>query len=75
MDIDEQTFVDYKSKYLDLYDSTLNKKENVSVLNNIDFEIELIRRDKITVDYILNLIASLINSNEKLVKKKEEADF
>ena len=72
LDIDEQTFVDYKSKYLDLYDSTLNKKENVSVLNNIDFEIELIRRDKITVDYILNLIASLINSNEKLVKKKRK---
>ena len=72
LDIDEQTFVDYKSKYLDLYDSTVNKKEKDSILNDVDFEIELIRKDKITVDYILNLIASLINSNEQLVKKKKK---
>ena len=72
LDIDEQTFVDYKSKYLDLYDSSVNKKEKDSILNDVDFEIELIRKDKITVDYILNLIASLINSNEQLVKKKKK---
>tara|TARA_B100001113_G_C21096808_1_gene616905 strand:- start:583 stop:1818 length:1236 start_codon:yes stop_codon:yes gene_type:complete len=70
--IDEQTFADYKSKYLDLYESTVNEKEKESILNDVDFEIELIRKDKITVDYILNLIASLINSNEKLVKKKKK---
>lgn len=70
--IDEQTFADYKSKYLDLYEFTVNVKEKDSILNDVDFEIELIRRDKITVDYILALIASLINSNVKLVKKKKK---
>ena len=55
-----------------LTESTVNEKEKESILNDVDFEIELIRKDKITVDYILNLIASLINSNEKLVKKKKK---
>ena len=71
LDIDEQTFVDYKSKYLDHMNQQSIKGKD-SILNDVDFEIELIRKDKITVDYILNLIASLINSNEQLVKKKKK---
>ena len=70
--IDEQVFADYKSKYLDLYDSSINSKEKDSILNDVDFEIELIRKDKITVDYILNLISNIMSSNKKLVDKKKK---
>jgi len=57
----EQTFADYKSKYLDLHDKvkTANALERVSILNDIDFELELIHRDEINVVYILKLLAEL----------------
>jgi len=57
----EQSFADYKSKYLDLYDQTKGRhqKEKVSILNDIDFELELIHRDEINVGYILKLLAKM----------------
>ncbi len=60
----DQEFEDYKSKYLDLYDRVRggNPKEKVSILNDIDFELELIHRDEINVSYILNLLSTLKNS-------------
>jgi type I restriction enzyme R subunit len=59
--IDEQTYNDYRSKYLDLYDKvrTNTAKEKVSILNDVDFELELIHRDDINVLYILKLLAKL----------------
>ncbi|MFA0630762.1 type I restriction endonuclease subunit R, partial [Vibrio sp. 10N.222.49.A3] len=59
--LDEQSFEDYKSKYLDLYDKvkTDNSKEKVSILEEVDFELELIQRDEINVRYILQLLAQL----------------
>lgn len=59
--IDEQRFEDYKSKYLDIYDKVrlANKKEKASILNDVDFEIELIHRDDVNVAYILRLLAKL----------------
>ncbi len=59
--IDEQEFDDYKSKYLDLYDKvkTDTSKEKVSILEEVDFELELIQRDEINVRYILQLLALL----------------
>src|SRR5690606_11559484 len=56
----EQDFEDYKSKYLDIYDSSKKPgKEKVSILNDVDFELELIHRDEINVSYILKLLANL----------------
>jgi type I restriction enzyme R subunit len=54
-----QEFEDYKSKYLDLYDKvrTATNKEKVSILDDVDFEVELIHRDEINVRYILALLA------------------
>jgi type I restriction enzyme R subunit len=52
-----QEFEDFKSKYLDLHDIARHQKEKVSILNDVDFELELIGRDEITVSYILNLLA------------------
>jgi type I restriction enzyme R subunit len=53
-----QEFEDYKSKYLDLYDKvrTATAKEKVSILDDVDFEVELIHRDEINVRYILQLL-------------------
>ncbi|MCV9389142.1 type I restriction endonuclease subunit R [Reichenbachiella ulvae] len=57
----EQSFEDYKSKYLDLYDKVKSQqqKEKVSILQDIDFELELIHRDEVNVSYILKLLAKL----------------
>ena len=60
--IDPQTFEDYKSKYLDLYEEKIRNKtgkEKVSILEDVDFELELIHRDEINVAYILKLLAKL----------------
>lgn len=58
--IGEQDFEDYKSKYLDLYDKVKSStdKEKVSILDDVDFELELIHRDEINVYYILRLLAN-----------------
>jgi len=55
----EQQFEDYKSKYLDLYERVKHDKEvnKVSILDEVDFELELIRVDEINVAYILRLLA------------------
>jgi type I restriction enzyme R subunit len=69
----EQQFENYKSKYLDLYDKVRsdNQKEVVSVLDEVDFELELIHRDEINVAYILTLLAELHNANPKEKQKKQ----
>lgn len=64
LDITEQEFLDYQSKYLGVRDDVKTKKEKVSILNDIDFEIELIRRDEINVAYILTLLAKLAQSKK-----------
>lgn len=66
LSMDEQTFEDYKSKYLDLYDKVkMNESvEKVSILEDVDFELELIHRDEINVTYIIKLLAKLKNSKE-----------
>ena len=71
----EQEFEDYKSKYLDIYDKVRsdNALEKVSVLDDIDFELELIQTDIINVDYILRLLSIYIDADDKEkqnIKKK-----
>jgi len=61
--LSHQEFEDFKSKYLDLYEETkgISKEEDKghSVLDDLDFELELIHRDEINVTYIMNLIVKL----------------
>lgn len=75
LQMDEQTFEDYKSKYLDLYDTIKRdtEKEKVSILDDIDFELELIRRDEINVAYILTLLAKLHESKPTEQEKQKKA--
>jgi len=73
LQMDRQTFEDYKSKYLDIYASTKGPgKEKVSILNDVDFELELIHRDEVSVDYILSLLAKL-NNTDTPEKKAQQA--
>jgi len=75
----EQQFEDYKSKYLDLYDKVKSdhQKEKVSILDDVDFELELIHRDEINVAYILKLLANLKDAKkaEQEKKRKEILDI
>lgn len=75
LSMDDQSFADYRSKYLDLYDKAKNhvQKEKVSILNDIDFELELIHRDEINVAYILKLLAKLKDSDEEEQAKQKKA--
>ena len=59
--ITEQEMIGFKTKYLDLYDKyvRVGGKEKVSILNDVDFEIELLRRDTINVSYIIQLLKDL----------------
>ncbi|MDR3063228.1 MAG: type I restriction endonuclease subunit R [Methanobrevibacter sp.] len=70
LNISEQEFVDFKSKYLDIYIGNQDS-DKVSVLDDIDFEIELIRRDNINVSYILTLLKSLNVDAPSFEKDKE----
>jgi type I restriction enzyme R subunit len=65
--IDEQEFENYKSKYLDLYEKVRNdrQKEKVSILEDIDFELELVRRDEVDVSYIIKLLARMVNASDE----------
>ena len=72
--MEEQEFENYKSKYLDLYDKVKsnNQKEVVSVLDEVDFELELIHRDEVNVAYILGLLAELVDIPPKEKAKKQK---
>lgn len=58
--IDEQTYEDYKGKYLNIYDKvmrpTSEDDDKESILDDLDFNIEILRNDLINVEYILDLL-------------------
>jgi len=77
LSMQEQQFEDYKSKYLDLYDKVRSdhQKEKVSILEDVDFELELIHRDEINVAYILQLLIKLkANTKKDASQTKKEID-
>lgn len=60
--MEEQDFEDYKSKYFAIYDQIKvpkNDKNKVSILNDIDFEIEILSNDTINVSYIMDLVRQI----------------
>ncbi|MEA2056728.1 MAG: type I restriction endonuclease subunit R, partial [Patescibacteria group bacterium] len=73
--IPEQEFYDYQSKYLDIHEERKkHAPEKESILDQIDFEIELTVRDVVDFDYIIHLIVGLkdISSDAVREKKTEE---
>lgn len=72
LDMDEQTYEDYKSKYFLIYHKVQQEKEVISVLNDVDFCIELMETDKINVAYIMNLIRNIDFTNQQRKRKDIE---
>lgn len=73
----EQLFEDFKSKYLDLHDKVKSNhlKEKVSILEDVDFELELIIRDEINVMYIIQLLIKLKSKAQKDTTNAENEIF
>lgn len=73
LEIPEQGYEDYKSKYLDLHDAVRRRRQGdapASILEEVDFELELIRRDEINVSYILRLLADAPRSDSEADRTK-----
>lgn len=79
--MESQEFEDYKSKYLDMYEeikSTIGKgegSEKVSILEDVDFELELIHKDEINVSYILQLLARYKDTEDEDTKAKQKENI
>ena len=78
--IDEQEFEDYKGKYLGIYEKVKReaKKEKISILDEIDFELELIHRDRINRTYILKLLRAFKEEKDEskaAIQKKAIIDL
>lgn len=76
--MEHQEFVNFQAKYLDLRDRTVSEKHKDSILNDIDFEVELIHSDVINVTYIVQLLVKLKSESQHkkaASKSTEEAIF
>ena len=71
LNLKSQVFENYKSKYLDIKDRVKFQTdgEKASILEEVDFELELIQRDEINVAYIL----TLLSESYKLKKSSDQA--
>jgi type I restriction enzyme R subunit len=68
----EQAFADYSSKYQDIRESVKHSKEKASILNDVDFEVELLHRDEVNVSYILKLLAQQKQTTDTAEKEKQK---
>ena len=75
LDLEPQVFEDYKSKYLDIHDKAKAEKPDdaVSIIDEVDFELELIQRDEINVAYILALLSDAYAEQDSLDPKIRDA--
>ena len=74
LNLTPQLFEDYKGKYLDIKDRVESQSDNekTSIIDDIDFELELIQRDEINVAYILALLSELYRLEKNLSPDKKE---
>ncbi|MGP8214242.1 MAG: type I restriction endonuclease subunit R [Bacteroidia bacterium] len=77
LDMNEQLFANYSSKYMDLWQKVKldHQKEKVSILEDVDFELELIHRDEINVAYIIQLLIKMKSQAQADVTKTEKEIF
>lgn len=76
LNISQDEFEAYKSKYIDMYDTFVGGKVKgevgkTSVIDEIDFEIELLAKDSINVSYIVSLIKNLDSGENSFAKDVE----
>ena len=71
----ERTFQDYQSTYIEIYNEIIGKKkgDRESIIEDLVFEIELVKQVEINVDFILILIRGLqgasANENKEIKAK------
>ncbi|WP_026510562.1 type I restriction endonuclease subunit R [Butyrivibrio sp. LC3010] len=70
--LDEDEYEGYKSWYLYYKDQTIKPDPPVKVPVDVDFDIELVRTDRINVVYILNLLKS---ARKKKTDAEKESDL
>ncbi|MFC1644523.1 type I restriction endonuclease subunit R [Patescibacteria group bacterium] len=73
--ISEQEFYDYQSKYLDIHHDRKDSGQTESILDQIDFEVELTVTVSINFDYIIQLIAGLKGVTSNSVKERKIEDI
>lgn len=63
LNIDKQEYDDFTGAYLNIKEKLKEKEDagdgGVSILDDIDFELDLLKTDKINVDYILGLLETM----------------
>ena len=74
--ISEEDFDNYKSHYLDIHKllSRRDTQEKASILDEVDFELELLETDIVNVDYILTLLKNVDMTNP-IQKEKDIKDI
>ena len=65
-----QTYEEFVSKYKKIYHELQVNKSKTSILNDVSFDIELLRNDKINVHYILQLIKNAVFEPSKEKRRK-----
>ena len=73
--LDKQAFANFASKYADLCRQvrTTTAIDKVSVLDDVDFQLELLHSDRINVGYIISLLQLAINTGDDKKRKHYEA--
>lgn len=69
--ITRDDFDSYKTKYIDMAENIPVNPSKTSVINEIDFELELLAKDSINVTYIFTLIRNLNSNGASFVKDVE----
>ena len=75
--LDKQHFANFASKYADLCRAvrTITKKEKVSVLDDVDFQLDLLHSDRINVGYIINLLQLVVDTDSEDKRQKYQAQI
>jgi len=73
--LDKQHFANFASKYADLCREIrkTTKKEKVSVLDDVDFQLDLLHSDRINVGYIISLLQLALDTSDENKRKRYEA--
>ncbi|MDD3773552.1 MAG: type I restriction endonuclease subunit R, partial [Weeksellaceae bacterium] len=77
LEMEKQLFENYTSKYMDLKErlNPNSSSEKTSILNDIDFELELIRRDTINVTYIVQLLIKFQSKHSEKDKETTQKEI
>ncbi|MCO8060063.1 type I restriction endonuclease subunit R [Acinetobacter towneri] len=75
--LDKQHFANFASKYADLCRAVrkTTKKEKVSVLDDVDFQLDLLHSDRINVGYIINLLQLVVDTDSDEKRQKYQAQI